>query len=173
MIARRWIAVVLLALGWQLTAAAESGQAVISGTSDGSSITGSASLKDTPDGLVVSVEINGAPPGQHGLHIHQFGACNDQGKAAGGHYNPDAAPHGLLMKDGAGHAHAGDLGNIEIGADGRGRLESTAPGVTLASGPRSVGGRAIILHEKADDFGQPTGNAGVRIGCGVIEVRSP
>jgi Cu-Zn family superoxide dismutase len=26
----------------------------------------------------------------------------------------------------------------------------------------------VILHEKEDDFGQPTGNAGGRIGCGVI-----
>ena len=35
--------------------------------------------------------------------------------------------------------------------------------------PHAVAGRAFILHEKQDDFGQPTGNAGGRIGCGKID----
>ena len=42
---------------------------------------------------------------------------------------------------------------------------------TLAlSGPNSIIGKAVIIHEKADDFTtQPTGNAGARQACGVIE----
>jgi Cu-Zn family superoxide dismutase len=38
------------------------------------------------------------------------------------------------------------------------------------SGKDSIVGKAIIVHEKVDDFKtQPTGNAGTRVACGVIE----
>lgn len=77
-------------------------------------------------------------------------------------------PHGDLLKDGFQHAHAGDLGNIEIGPDGKGTLKKVIPGLTLKEGKYGVVGRALILHEKEDNFGQPTGNAGGRIACGVI-----
>ena len=41
--------------------------------------------------------------------------------------------------------------------------------LTVAPGDNSVVGRAIVVHGKADDMvTQPTGNAGPRIGCGVI-----
>ena len=149
---------------------AETGRAVLHGTKEESTVTGVAALADTPQGLQVTVEVAGAPAGRHGLHIHEFGDCADEGKTAGGHYNPDKVPHGLLPKDGLAKAHAGDLGNIEVGAEGRGMLTATLPGVSLGGSARSVAGRALILHEKPDDFGQPTGNAGGRIGCGLIVI---
>ena len=31
-------------------------------------------------------------------------------------------------------------------------------------------GRAVVIHAKRDDGGQPTGNAGARIGFGVIGI---
>ena len=151
-------------------ALAETGTAVIKGTAEGSSIAGKAVFQDTAEGLKVSVELNNVPPGKHGFHIHQYGACGDSGKAAGGHFNPDAVAHGLLLKDGFTHAHAGDLGNAEITPDGTGKVELILPGLSLSGGKYSVGGRSLILHEKEDDFGQPTGNAGGRIGCGTIEI---
>jgi len=155
-------------------ASAETGKAVIRGTSAGSSLAGEAVLTDTPGGVQVDVHITGAPPGQHGLHIHQFGECGDAGAAAGGHYNPENVAHGFLPDDGLAKAHPGDLGNIEIGQDGAGVLTLVLPGVSLDGGsPRSVGGRAVILHEKQDDFSQPTGNAGGRIGCGPILLVKP
>lgn len=154
-------------------AAAESAKADIRGTAEGSTVSGEAVLTDTPQGVQVEVTVAGAPPGPHGLHIHQFGACADAGNAAGGHFNPHNAPHGFLPKDGAEHAHPGDMGNIEADAQGAGRLSVLLPGVTLAGGPVSVAGRAMVLHEQADDFGQPTGNAGGRIGCGPILLVKP
>jgi Cu-Zn family superoxide dismutase len=147
------------------------GVAIIKGTTPDSPITGKATFEETDDGVKISVEVENVPnPGNHGFHIHQFGNCEDTGKAAGGHYNPSGAPHGLLTKDGHEHAHAGDMGNIIIDANGKGKLETTLPEVDLTSGVFNIAGRAVILHEKADDFGQPTGNAGGRIGCGIITV---
>lgn len=149
--------------------ATEHGTAVIEGTKPDSKISGTATLTESPQGLNVSIRVANVPPGMHGLHFHEQGACGDAGNAAGGHYNPDQVKHGFLPKDGFTAAHAGDLGNIEVGPDGTGTLELTIPGLTLTNGPHSVVGHAIILHEKPDDFGQPTGNAGARIGCGVIK----
>lgn len=149
---------------------AETGKALIKGTTEGSEVSGTATLTDTPEGLKLTAQVAHVSPGTHGFHVHQYGNCEDVGKAAGGHYNPDGVKHGFLPKDGLTGAHAGDLGNIEIGADGTGRVELTLQNLRLSGGKYSVGGRAIVLHEKADDFGQPTGNAGGRIGCGVIVI---
>ena len=170
---QRFSALVLFVLLAPLSAcAAEHGQAAITGTKPDSKISGTATLTPTPDGLKVSIRVANVPPGLHGLHFHEHGSCDDGGNAAGGHYNPDKVKHGFLPKDGFTGAHAGDLGNIEVGLDGTGMLELTLPGLALTKGPHSVDGHAIILHEKPDDFGQPTGNAGARIGCGVISLGS-
>ena len=143
--------------------------AKIAGTAPESKLSGSAIFAQTARGVQAVITITHAPPGTHGLHIHEHGGCGEAGKAAGGHFNPDKVPHGFLPKDGFARAHAGDLGNIEIGRDGSGRLELMIPGLTLAGPDKyAISGRSVILHEKADDFGQPTGNAGGRIGCGSI-----
>lgn len=161
-----WLGIVSLA--WIAPAHAETGQAAIQATSEGSSVTGAATLTDTPGGLTVEVQVSDVSPGKHGLHIHEYGECGDGGKAAGGHYNPSGVAHGFLPTDGVQQAHPGDLGNIEVGSDGTGTLALVLPGVSLSGGAYSVAGRAIVLHELVDDFGQPTGNAGGRIGCGTI-----
>lgn len=149
--------------GW-----AAMGVANVQGTAPGSSIGGTVKFEDTAAGLKVSAQLTGVPPGEHAFHIHEFGSCDDMGKAAGSHYNPLKSPHGDVVKSGIHHAHAGDLGNITAAADGTASLEKVIPGVTLTDGKYNVAGRAVILHEKMDDFSQPAGNAGSRIGCGPI-----
>ncbi|MDP2654245.1 MAG: superoxide dismutase family protein [Candidatus Omnitrophota bacterium] len=150
--------------------ASQKAVAVIKGAEEGSPITGRAAFEETEQGLKVSVEVIGVPnPGPHGFHIHEKGSCEDLGNAAGGHYNPHGVQHGFLPEDGHGAAHAGDMGNIEIKADGSGTLELVLPEVSLSGEHNNVNGLAVILHEKTDDFGQPTGNAGGRIGCGIIK----
>ena len=139
-------------------------------TNDQSNISGEVALTEEDNGLTVEATVANVSPGKHGFHFHENGSCEEGGKAAGGHFNPDKVEHGYLPKDGHGHAHAGDMGNIEVGADGSGTLKVFLPGVSLEQGAYAVAGKAIILHAKEDDFGQPTGNAGDRIGCGVIEV---
>lgn len=144
--------------------------AIIEGTKEDSEIYGEVEFIETKEGLMINAEVYNAPPGKHGIHVHENGSCEDGGNAAGGHFNPDGAQHGFLPKDGMKMAHAGDMGNIEINEDGEGSLSLVLPGVTLSAGKNSVVSKAVILHEKADDFGQPTGNAGGRIGCGLIEL---
>ncbi|HAJ61768.1 MAG TPA: superoxide dismutase family protein, partial [Cyanobacteria bacterium UBA8543] len=95
----------------------------------------------------------------------------DKGNAAKGHFNPDKVKHGFLPKDGFQNAHAGDFGNITISSDGKGTLSETVPGLTLSGPKYAIKGLSVILHEKADDFGQPLGNAGGRIGCGIITTK--
>jgi Cu-Zn family superoxide dismutase len=68
--------------------------------------------------------------------------------------------------------HLGDLPNLMIGADGRGRLEIVLPGASVSGrGPALLDedGAAIIIHERADDYRtDPSGNSGARIACGVF-----
>jgi Cu-Zn family superoxide dismutase len=130
----------------------------------GSKLSGKVTLTDTGSGVDVLVEVAGAKPGKHGAHVHENPDCSaPDAKSAGSHYNPDNHPHGLPT---ASEHHIGDLGNIDVGADGKGKLEVLMPGANLKTGdPHSFLGRSIIIHEKVDDGGQPVGNAGGRIGC--------
>lgn len=128
----------------------------------------------TQEGAEVTVvaHIEGAPPGLHGFHVHENGDCSTPDfSSAGQHFNPTGAPHGGPAD--MSH-HAGDLGNIQIDSGGIGHLESKSHALTVAAGPNAVVGRAVILHERADDLKtQPGGDAGGRIACGVIMLRAP
>lgn len=135
----------------------------------GSPAHGTATFEDVSTGGVrVHIHIEKATPGKHGLHIHEKGDCSDaEAKAAGGHFNPATMEHAGPMDA---KRHAGDLGNIEIKADGTGDLDITSDMLTVKAGPNSVVGKAVVFHEKEDDLKtQPTGNAGGRFGCGVVK----
>ena len=143
--------------------------AELKGTAPGSRLKGEVKFIEEKGGVVVLAEVWNAPPGKHGLHIHEKGSCADEGKAAGGHFNPSGNPHGFAPKDWPLHAHPGDMGNINVDVDGHGTLKLHMPELGLASSSRyDIRGLTVILHEKEDDFSQPTGNAGGRIACGVI-----
>lgn len=146
------------------------GTATIKGTVKDSTVVGMMSFMETAEGLQVEVSVANVSEGKHGVHIHEKGDCSDEGRAAGGHYNPTNAKHGFMPEEGHEHSHAGDMGNVEVASDGTGTLSVFLPGVYLIGREPSVAGLSVILHEKEDDFSQPTGNAGGRIGCGIIMV---
>ena len=148
--------------------AEQTASAHLHGTAD-QALSGTVHFIAKDNGVQVVAHVEGLPQGNHGFHIHEIGDCSDSGKAAGGHFNPDKHDHGDAVKNGLTQAHAGDLGNLEVGADGKGSKEVFVPGLTLSEGPHGITGRSVIVHEKEDDFSQPTGNAGGRIGCGVIQ----
>ena len=118
-------------------------------------------------GVHVAGSFSGLVFGEHGFHVHEKGDCSaPDGTSAGGHFNPAGKPHGA--RDAAAR-HAGDLGNLKADPYGLARVDFVDSTLSL-SGADSIIGKAVIIHEKADDFAtQPTGNAGARQACGVIE----
>ncbi len=142
----------------------------IIGAASGSDLTGIAMFMQEGDAITVFIEIEGVSPGLHAVHIHETGDCSaPDGSSADGHWNPTDAPHG---KWGVGEFHLGDLGNIEVDEDGIGTFELTTNLWEIGTGSDlDIVGKGIIVHAGADDFtSQPSGNAGARIGCGVIEL---
>ena len=135
---------------------------------EGSGVRGKVTFTEMGDHVMIVAEVEGASSGLHGFPVHEKGDCSAADfTSAGGHFNPTGFDHGATGKD---PHHAGDFGNLTVGDDGHGRLELHAMGLTVGEGPGSVVGRAVILHEKADDLtSQPTGAAGARIACGVVE----
>jgi Cu-Zn family superoxide dismutase len=130
-------------------------------------VTGSGIFQEVAGGVIFVLEIANAVPGAHGVHIHALSSCDDAGMAAGDHFNPESMDHGM---PGGSPSHLGDLGNMTIAADGTGRLEYTNPDWRIGDGSTGdVVNHAVVFHEVMDDFGQPLGNAGARIGCGVVQ----
>jgi superoxide dismutase, Cu-Zn family len=131
----------------------------------GSSVTGTARATPSSGGVALHVEVQGAAPGEHGVHIHEKGDCSDpKAASAGGHYNPAAgAHHGGLNTP---VRHGGDLGNMTVDSSGKGSLDVDVPGLSIAE----VIGKAVVVHEKQDDLqSDPAGNSGARVACGVLQ----
>ena len=140
----------------------------IIGPTSGSIVTGTVTFTRSGDQITVLIDIQNATPGLHGVHIHETGDCSaPDGTSAGGHWNPTDVAHG---KWGSDEFHLGDIGNITVGEDGTGSIELTTDLWEIGTGSDiDVVGKGIIVHADADDFvSQPSGNAGARIGCGVI-----
>ena len=127
---------------------------------------GWATAKESNGALKVSVEVSGMTPGLHGVHVHTTGKCEAPDFAsAGGHWNPTAHKHGSMNPEGP---HVGDLPNVSVGADGRGKIEFTLPGTY--EGLLDEDGAALVVHAGADDLKtDPSGNSGGRVACGVFE----
>ena len=127
---------------------------------------GQARLRSATNGFRLSLQVAGVAAGVHGVHVHTVGQCNPPDFAsAGGHWNPTSRQHG---KDNPAGAHAGDLPNMTVGADGKGSLDFVLNGASLAT-LLDADGAAVVVHAAADDYKtDPSGNSGARIACGVL-----
>jgi len=152
-----------------LPAAAQSARAALK-DANGKDV-GSATLTQTPGGVLIAVSVKGLPAGEHAFHVHAVGKCEPPFTSAGGHFNPGNKKHGLMAADGH---HAGDMPNLHIPASGELSAEVLNTDITLEKGkPNTVfdaDGSALVIHANKDDYKtDPTGEAGGRIACGVVE----
>ena len=119
-----------------------------------------------------NTEISGSATGltanqKHGLQIHEGKDPTVPGEI----YDPFARKHGGPWSQ---ERKVGDLGNVKADEKGVGTFKVSEPYVKL-SGPFSVIGRTLAIHEKPDDEGLGrdeesvrTGNVGGVLGAGVI-----
>jgi Cu-Zn family superoxide dismutase len=136
----------------------------------GSTVTGSAVFTQEDDIVTMIAVVEGLSEGTHAIHLHEKADCSsDDGKSAGGHWNPTNEPHG---KWGSPEGfHKGDIGNLNANANGKATITMTTDKWCIGCGDanKDILGKAIIIHEGTDDFTtQPTGDAGGRVSCGGI-----
>lgn len=150
----------------QKQAAVTTATAVMNPT-QGNNASGTVTFTKEEGGMRVVAHFEGVPPGEHGFHIHENGDCSaPDASSAGGHFNPTGMPHAGPE---AMQRHIGDLGNITADSSGLAHKEYVDPMLTF-EGANSILGKGVILHADPDDYtSQPTGAAGARISCGVIE----
>lgn len=138
-------------------------------SASGSLVSGKLSMAPMGDGVHITGQIGGLGAGQtHAIHVHEKGDCSAaDASSAGGHFNPTGSAHG---RAGTPTHHAGDMDNIVANAEGVADINIHLSGVTLGGGAANdIAGRAVIVHAAPDDYtSQPSGNAGARVACGVI-----
>jgi Cu-Zn family superoxide dismutase len=137
----------------------------------GNKAAGSADFYQVGNKVRVVANVSGLTPGrEHGFHVHDAGDCSSgDGMSAKGHFNPQGKPHGHPQ---SGERHAGDMPALRADASGNARLDTELDIMTVTPGPESVVGRGLIVHADPDDYTtQPTGNAGARLACAVIQRR--
>ncbi|MEQ6390288.1 superoxide dismutase family protein [Bacillaceae bacterium S4-13-58] len=145
--------------------------AYIRGSKFAPELNGYVLFTDVPNGTEVIVEVHGlpeyqpargdqAPIGPHGFHIHENGNCEvgdemNPFQQAGGHWNPKNQPHGN---------HPGDF-PVLFSNNGYARMSFFTNRFKVTD----IIGKSVMIHQNPDDYrSQPSGNAGKRIGCGVI-----
>ncbi|KAG4069125.1 hypothetical protein HA402_008436 [Bradysia odoriphaga] len=125
------------------------------------------------DSVSVTGEVSGLAPGLHGFHVHEFGDNTNGCMSAGPHFNLNSQEHGGPTDA---VRHTGDLGNVEANDNGVAKINITDKQISLV-GNSSIVGRTVVVHADVDDLGKgghelskTTGNAGARLGCGVIGI---
>lgn len=122
----------------------------------------------------IEVHLGGLSPGKHGFHIHESGNLLEGCKSCCSHFNPTGVKHGG-PNDSLSKRHIGDLGNVIADKNGNVNYTFKDRFIRLCGNSRNIIGRSVVVHQGEDDLGRggdlestKTGNAGARIGCGVI-----
>lgn len=157
------------------TAASEDGAKATAtvASASGSNVAGEVTFTSSGDTVTIEAKFTGLTPGEHGFHVHETGDCSaPDATSAGGHFNPTDVPHGA---PGSEPHHVGDLGNITANDEGVAEMKTEVPTSHLSldsSAANNIVGKAVVVHGNADDLkSQPAGDAGPRVGCGVIAMQ--
>ncbi len=159
-----------LGIAWSAKAVAPASLNVAIKGMKGESV-GMATITPLVKGVKIAVDVHGLTPGPHAIHIHEKGVCvGPKFDSAGGHFAMGGSKHGFDMEGGP---HAGDMANFIVAADGTAKVEIVNSSVSMGAGADSIvkiGGTALVIHEKADDYkSQPAGAAGARVACGEVK----
>lgn len=135
----------------------------------GSSVKGTATFIEKNGEVTLTANFTGLKPGEHAIHIHEKSDCSAaDATSAGGHWNPTFKKHGRWTDY---EHHKGDMDNFYANTDGNATVlfKTNEWCVGCGDTTRDIIGKAVIVHEKADDYtSQPTGNAGARVACSAI-----
>jgi len=136
-------------------------------------VSGNVKFTQTDKGVTVEGEITGLKPGKHGFHVHALGDLSNGCASTGSHFNPHNKKHGAPTAE---ERHVGDLGNIVADENGVAKIQISDHLISL-TGDHCIIGRAVVVHAGEDDVGLggneeslKTGNAGGRVGCGIIGI---
>lgn len=125
---------------------------------------GKIDIEQTKHGLLFKPSLSSLTPGIHGFHIHENHSCADNGRAAGGHWDPQkTGKHLGPYRDG----HKGDLPPLFVNKAGESHDVVLAPRLHL----KDIRQRSIMIHQNGDNYSdspKPMGGGGERIACGVI-----
>jgi Cu-Zn family superoxide dismutase len=136
---------------------------------------GEVSFMDTPSGLLIDVDLQHLPQGEHGFHIHEKPDCGVMADAqgtpkpalkAGGHYDPDKTGH--HMGPNKPNGHKGDLPVLTVSPDGTVKTSFTVKNLKV----KEIKNRSIMVHAGGDNYSDeplPLGGGGARIACGIIK----
>jgi superoxide dismutase, Cu-Zn family len=156
-------------------AAADRTATIVRTTQDGAAESlGTVTIASSPAGATFRLALHGLPPGPHGFHVHENGACGPAlannvrvpGGAAGGHLDP---AHTGKHEGPIGTGHLGDLPVLDVQPDGTANQTLTAPRLKDVD---ALKGRALMIHVGGDNYADTPaqlGGGGARFACGVIE----
>mgnify|MGYP001816040112 CR=1 FL=1 len=138
----------------------------------GSNVSGNIEFAEVKGKVSMIGTINGLEYGPHAIHIHESSDCSsDDGKSAGGHWNPTAQKHGK-WGDESGY-HKGDIGNFSTDKNGSILITFSTDEWCIGCGDdtKDILGKSVIVHSGTDDYkSQPSGAAGTRVSCaGIIQ----
>tara|TARA_B100000795_G_C22788250_1_gene435650 strand:- start:803 stop:1279 length:477 start_codon:yes stop_codon:yes gene_type:complete len=139
---------------------------------NGAKCKGTINIIELKNGIQFDIKLKNMKPGLHGFHIHEAGNLEEGCKSCCSHFNPNKKTHGGPNSK---ERHLGDLGNILADSKGNCNTSIKDKYLQLRGYKYNIIGRSIVVHENEDDLGlggnvesKKTGNAGFRIGCGVI-----